>query len=197
MEFDNQRSQTQAKLLLETKTRAWREQIKALALRIEQMARKEYVSKAPDMRNVQMHDALVKALDPQLARIAPKKIANHKSTALEPQLPFAQLVQNIHQQDINRTPIDRHKLYTNSTFSSFIKNLSLDIGNLTVDDVRTMKQNIAYGINVVRRKYSNDPKFKGKIRFLRSLKKCSRTGQSISTCPDKQYTKTLEKRNFR
>ena len=33
-----------------------------------------------------MNDALVKALDPQLARIALKKIANRKSTVAEPQL---------------------------------------------------------------------------------------------------------------
>ena len=80
--FDNQQSQTQAKLLLESITRTSGEQIKKLALRIEQMARKEYVNNAPDMRNAQMNDALVKALDPQLARIALKKIANHKSNAL-------------------------------------------------------------------------------------------------------------------
>ena len=53
------------------------------------MTRKAYVNNAPVMQNAQMNDALVKALDPQLARIAHKKIANHKSTALEPQLPFA------------------------------------------------------------------------------------------------------------
>ena len=50
------------------------------------------------MRNAQMNDALVKALDPQLARVALKKIPNHKSTALEPQLPIAQLVEKIHQE---------------------------------------------------------------------------------------------------
>ena len=38
------------------------------------------------MRNSQMNGALVKALDTELAQIALKKIANHKSTALEPQL---------------------------------------------------------------------------------------------------------------
>ena len=43
-----------------------------------------------------MNDALVNALDPQLARIALKKIANHKITALEPRLPFAQFVEKIH-----------------------------------------------------------------------------------------------------
>ena len=48
------------------------------------MARKAYVNKAPDMRNAQMNDAIVKAFDPQLARIALKKIANHKSSSLEP-----------------------------------------------------------------------------------------------------------------
>ena len=72
--FDNQQSQTQAKLLLESIKRVPGEQIKTLALRIEQMTRKAYVNNAPDMRNVQMNDALVKALDPQLARIALKKI---------------------------------------------------------------------------------------------------------------------------
>ena len=38
------------------------------------MTQKLYVDNAPDMRNAQMNDALVKALDPQLARIALKKI---------------------------------------------------------------------------------------------------------------------------
>ena len=94
--FDNQHAQTQAKLLLESITLASAEQIETLALKIEQMTRKEYVNNAPDMRNAQMNDALVNALDPQLARIALKEIANHKSTALEPQLPFAQLVEKIH-----------------------------------------------------------------------------------------------------
>ena len=49
------------------------------------MTRKAYVNNAPDMRIAQLIDALAKALDLQLARIALKKIANHKSTALEPQ----------------------------------------------------------------------------------------------------------------
>ena len=47
------------------------------------MTRKAYVNNAPDMRNALMNDALVKTLDPQLARIAFKRIANHKSTALD------------------------------------------------------------------------------------------------------------------
>ena len=45
-----------------------------------------------------MNDALVKILDPQLARIALKKIANHKSTALVPHtlvVLFAQLLKKI------------------------------------------------------------------------------------------------------
>ena len=94
--FDNQQSQTQAKLLLESITRASGEQIKTLALRIEQMTRKAYVNNDPDMQNEQMNDSLVKARDPQLARIALKKIANHESTALEPELLFAQLFRKIH-----------------------------------------------------------------------------------------------------
>ena len=63
------------------------------------MTRKAYVNFAPDLRNAQMSDALFKALDPQLARVALKKIANHKSTALEPQLLLAQLVEK-HTQNI-------------------------------------------------------------------------------------------------
>ena len=95
------------------------------------MTRKAYVNNAPKMRNAQINDALVKALDPQLARIALKKIANHKSTALEPQIPFAQLVEKIHKEDITRTLIDRRKSNTNSTRSPSIKILSLEIDNLT------------------------------------------------------------------
>ena len=134
------------------------------------MTGKAYVSNAPDMRNAQMNDALVKALVPQLTRIALKKIANHKSTALEPQLPFAQLVEKLHQEDITRTHIDRHKLNTNPTSSHSINNLSLEIDNLTVDDIHAMEQDIAHGINVVRQKYTNDPNFKGKPLFLKFCK---------------------------
>ena len=141
--FENQQSQTQSKLFLESILRASGEQIKTLALRIEQMTRIAYVNNAPDMRNAQMKDALVKTLDPQLARIALKKIANYYSTALEPQLPFAQLVEKIHQEDITRTHIDRHKLNTNSTLSPSINNFSLQIDNLTVDDIHAMEQDTA------------------------------------------------------
>ena len=174
--FDNQQSQIQAKLLLESITRASGEQIKTLAFRIEQLTRKAYVNNAPDIRNAQMNDALFKALDPQLARIALTKIiANHKSNALEPQLPFAHLVEKIHQEDIGRTHIDRHKLNTNSTLSPSIKNLSLRRYNLTVDEIHVMEHDIAHGINVVRHKYSNDPNFKGKPLFLKLCKKNSRS----------------------
>ena len=139
------------------------------------MTRKAYINNAPDMRNAQMNDALVKALDPKLARMALKKIANHKSTALEPQLPFAKLVEKTHQEDITRTHIDRHKLTKNSSLSPPINNLSLEIDNLTIDGIHTIEQDIAHGINVVRHKYSYDPIFKGKPLFLKFCKKCSRS----------------------
>ena len=148
------------------------------------------------MRNAQMNDAFVKALDPQLARIALKRTANHKSTALEPPLPFVQLVEKIHQEDITRTHIDRHKLNTNSTLSTLINYLSLKIDNLTIENVHSMEQDIAHGINVVRHKYTNEPNFKGNPLFLKFCKKCSGSGHSISTCPEKRCTKPLEKPNF-
>ena len=135
------------------------------------MTRKAYVNNAPDMRNAQMNDALVKALDPQLARIALKKIANHKSTALEPQLPFAKFVEKIHQEDITRIHIDRHKLNTNSAPSHSINNLSLEVDNLTVDDIHAIEQYIAHGINEVRHKCSNDPNFKRNTNLPKILQK--------------------------
>ena len=95
-----------------------------------------------------MNDAFVKALDPQLARTALKKFANHKSTALEPQLPLAQLVLKIHKENITGTHIDRHKISTNYTLSSSINNISLDINNLTLD-IHRMEQEIAHGMKVV------------------------------------------------
>ena len=168
--FDNQQSQIEAKLLLESITHPSGEQIKTLAPRIEQMTRKAYVNIGPDIRNAQKNDALVKALDPQLARIALKKIANHKSTALEPQLPFAELVEKKHQEDIIKNHIDRHKLNTNSTLSPSINNLSLEKDNFTQDDIHAMDQDIAHGINIVRNKYSNDPNFKRKPLSLKLCK---------------------------
>ena len=92
-----------------------------------------------------MNDAIVKALDPQLARVALKKIANHKSTALEPQLSFAQLVEKIHQENITRTHTDRHKISTNSTLSSSINNISMDNDNLTKDEIRTTEHILRIG----------------------------------------------------
>ena len=53
---DNQQSQTQTKLLLESITLASGEQIKTLAVRKEQMSRKALVNNAPDTRNAQMND---------------------------------------------------------------------------------------------------------------------------------------------
>ena len=160
------------------------------------MTRKACVNNAADMRNAQMNDALIKAPDSQWARIALKKIAILKLTALEPQLPFAHLVEKIHQEDITRTHIDRHKLKTNSTFPLSISDLSLDIDHLTVDDIHIMEQDIAHGINVVGHMYSNGPNFKGIPIFLKFCKKCSRSGHSSSTCPDKSYTKPFDKLGF-
>ena len=57
------------------------------------MVRKLYANNAPDMRYALKIDALVKKVDSQIARIALKKIANHKSTALETLIPFAKLVE--------------------------------------------------------------------------------------------------------
>ena len=44
--------------------------------------------------------------------------------------------------------------------------ISQEIDNLTVDNIRNTEQDIAYGINVVRHKYSSDPNFKRKPHFL-------------------------------
>ena len=129
---------------------------------------------------------------PTISQNSFKKIANHKSTASEPQLPFAQLVEKIHREDITRTHIDRHKLNTNFTLSSSINNLSIEIDHLTVKDIHRREEYIAHGINVVRHNYLNDPKLNGKPLFLKFL----RSGDIISTCPDKTYTKLLETPNF-
>ena len=110
--------------------------------------------------------------------------------------PFAQLVEKIHQEDITRTHIDRHKLNTKSSISPSINNLSLEIDNLTVDYIHKMEQDFAHGINVVRHKYANYPNFKGKPLFLKFCKKSSRSVHSISTCPEKRYTNPLDKPNF-
>ena len=74
------------------------------------MARKPYVNTAPDMRKTQMNEALVRALDPLLARIVLKKIANIRSTALEQQTTafICAASLEIHQEDNTRTHIDRH-----------------------------------------------------------------------------------------
>ena len=92
-----------------------------------------------------------------------------------------------------------------SSLSPLINSLSLDIDNLTVDDIHALEQDIAHEINVVRHKYSNDPNFKGKPLFLKFCIKCSRSGHSISTCPEREhfmqnfrqrYIKPLDKPNF-
>ena len=59
---------------------------------------------------------------------------------LEPQLPFAHLVENIHQEVITRTHIETHKINASSTLSSPMNSISKDIDILTVHDVRTIEQ---------------------------------------------------------
>ena len=98
---------------------------------------------------------------------------HQKSTALEPQLPLAPLVEKLHQEDITRLHIDRHELSPISTLSSSINNPSLDFDHLTEDDIHMMELDIALWIKVERHKYSNDPNFKGKTLFLIFCKKCS------------------------
>ena len=112
--------------------------LKKLALRIEQKARKTWVNIFPDMRTALMNDALFRVPDPQLAGIALNKFSKHGSTALEPRLPFSQLVEKIHHEDITITQIGRHKISTNSTPFSSTNNISSDIDNLSKDEVRTM-----------------------------------------------------------
>ena len=52
-------------------------------------------------------------------------------------------------------------------------------------------------MGIVRHKYSNKTNFRGLPLFLNFFKKCSRSGHSISNCPDKRYPKPLLKLNFR
>ena len=126
--FDIQESQTQAKLLLENITCASGEKIKTLALRIEQITRKAYVNNAPGMRNAQMNEALVKAFDPQLTRIA-QKIANHKKKHWNHSFHSHNLLKRYTKKTLQED-IFRHKLNTNSTLSPSINNLSLEIDNV-------------------------------------------------------------------
>ena len=84
------------------------------------MARKTFVNNAQNVRIAQRNDALVTAVDQKLARIALKKITNHKLTAMEPPLPVAQLVEKLHQEEISSTDFDRHKIKTNCTLSPSI-----------------------------------------------------------------------------
>ena len=51
-----------------------------------------------------------------------------------------------------------------------MNNVSIDIDKITVDDVRTIEQDIAYGINVVRSNYSDYPNFKENHFSLNSVK---------------------------
>ena len=104
-------------------------------------------------------------------------------------------VEKIHQEDITRTHIDRHKISPNSALSSSVNNLSIDIDNLIIDDVRTMEQDIAYGINVVRHKTQMTQILTGNHYSL-IVGKNSRSGHSICSYPEKRYIKPLEKHNF-
>ena len=61
-----------------------RESVKQFnAVRTQQLAWKSFVKFSPDIRKAQMIDSLTKAADSELARRALKKLANHKSLALE------------------------------------------------------------------------------------------------------------------
>ena len=68
---------------------------------------------------------------------------------------FAHLLEKIHQEDSTRTHIERHKMNTNFIFSLSINILFIHIDNrekVTVVDLSTKKQHIAYGSSVLRPK---------------------------------------------
>ena len=159
------------------------------------MTWKAFANSAPDICNALMNELIVKALDPQLDRIAPKK-CQKQINCIWTRASICTISTKIYQEDITKTHIDRNEINTNSTFSSSILNLSLDTDHLTVDDIHMTEQDFAQGIKAVRHKYSNDPNFKGQPLFLKFYNRCSRSANSISTCPDKRYTKSLEKPSY-
>ena len=116
--FDNQQSRTQQKLLFESITRASGEQIKTIALRVEQTASNTYDNNNPDA----LKDVLFKTLDQQLVRIASKKIANHKSTGAANSI--RSFSGKNRQEDILRTQNDwtqdKHKLYSLIVYKYYI-----------------------------------------------------------------------------
>ena len=144
------------------------------------------------MSNAQLNDALVIGVASQLARIALKKMANHKSTEMKPQTPSAELVEKMHEEGNIRTHFDVHEIKTNSNFSHSIGNLSTEIDNLTGDGFKSTERDIAYEINLVQHKNSNDRVFKGEQLILNFYKRCSRPRHSISTCLDVGHTKPLD-----
>ena len=75
-----------------------------------------------------------------MSEIALEKIANYRLKALERQLPFAQLVEKINQENNKRTHTERHKIKANTTLSTTINNINTDIVNLTADDVKITAQ---------------------------------------------------------
>ena len=108
--------------MLESITRASGEQIKTLALRIEQMTRIAYVSNAPDMRNAQMKDALVKALDRHKlntnSTITPT-INNLSCDIINLTVEDMQIMEQDIAHDIN---VVRHK-YSNDPFSEILQKM--------------------------------------------------------------------------
>ena len=123
------------------------------------------------MKNYQMEFVLVKLVHSQLSRIAISKIANHKSTPLDPKFPFVPLVgKYIKKTSPERILIDTDQnIETKPTFSSTMNNITTKIDNQTLDDVRAMEQDIAYCINVARQNYSKGPNFKSKPFLLKNL----------------------------
>ena len=114
------------------------------------------------MRSAQTNSSRVNAAYQQLARMASKKDASHKLTALEPQISMAQLVEKL-----TRKTLTEHTSISSRSkqflFSQPQKNMDIDV--LTTDDVRVIKQDNAYGINVKEYKYSNAQKFKRILLF--------------------------------
>ena len=142
-----------------------------------------------DYRNSVMKQTFIRCLDNELKTSALKKLAKHKQTPREPEMPFKTLVDKIDQMNLTRSITNNHKILyevnkTTTNISEDLKQMNVacnNINDLKRNDLEQFEGTICNVLNGINNTYDRKH-FKGRPKFALFCSYCSSHGHTKSRC---------------